>query len=164
MTFHDREGTKFKAKSDMIMFNTITNKRVYIELKPSPCNTVSTIRTSNNNCSYQCQRFDLSTQGSHYTLSNRLVQSGNRAAQNAGFTNSWSNSIVKQSVVASAVSEAGDEFLLVFENHSLAKLKIRQTQFTLSDYYRTKYGINAIYATDLEEMIESGLLVPIAVN
>lgn len=115
LTFHDKDGHEFHAKSDAVMVND--GKITVIEFKGDVLNTKTCIKSCKNALLAQCNYRKLTVPVdtcTHTSLSARLWLAGHRKDC---LLHGWNHSKVKQKLVNDGLKKHGIDFLVVFERH-----------------------------------------------
>lgn len=159
LTFVDKDGEEFKAKSDGILINSITNQLIIVEFKDGDCNKKGSIQASYNYLENQCRRLGLSNLGNHNALAGTLWSCNRAGGRNAYQKGSWSNALAKHAIVSKELDKHNIQFLMVYASHKpLVTYYGRQYQF--QDFYRDKYELEVMVQPDFDKLVSDGDWVP----
>lgn len=166
ITFYDKDGHSFHAKSDAVMIHN--GKLTIIEFKGDVLNNKTCIASCKNKLLAQCNYRELNVpveKVTHTSLSARLWLAG---YHKDCLLHAWNHSRVKQRIVNDGLKEVGIDFMVVFTQHPVKVKKGRGMVFfqlfypfpvlTFHEFRETYKDATFLNTASAKQLINSSLL------
>lgn len=166
ITFHDKDGHEFHAKSDAVMVKD--GRITVIEFKVGTLNPKTCIASCKNALLAQCNYHQLNVpveKVTHSSLSARLWLSGH---YKDCLLHAWNHSRVKQKLVNDGLKEVDIDFMVVFTDHPIKIKKGRSmvyfqlfypfTTMTWHEFRETYKGATFLNRSDATILLRNHLL------